>query len=244
VYATAKGLPHSGPSRLSDVVSLADHPRRVLRAGRVLREVGVVSTEVTSSSERSLIAPGSESAQDETDRKNETRGRKRRAGSSQSMHASRRSVLALGSTLALTIVLTLAACGGSGDGESKTSNREQRATTPTTQNPATFDGPWTGTTSQGKPISFTVTDGHMSAFSISFALTGPDCNITDFTTNSTRDPQIAITDGQFSLPPAGSPLFEGRFNSPTEASGTGHTEAPPEKTPGCVAVDITWEAHR
>ena len=82
-----------------------------------------------------------------------------------------------------------------------------------------YDGPWTGTTSAGRAVSFTVsgTGTAWTAFSYGISFSCPQ--VGTVTTAITQSGPGAITDGEFSYS-SSTLAFTGSFDSPTTASGT------------------------
>jgi hypothetical protein len=137
---------------------------------------------------------------------------------------SSRSGRAATGTLALIAALALAACGGGGDD---------------TSSATTYDGSWTGTTSQGKPVSFTVAGGVVTAFSIAWDYGGSQCTIL---VSKVKGPEkTPISDGKAKLKDRGVDLS---FDSATKASGTGNFPPDPASKPYCKTADITLKAQR
>jgi hypothetical protein len=107
--------------------------------------------------------------------------------------------------LLVLAIAALAACGGD-DGFS----------------PQDLAGIWSGTTSQGRAFSFTVSNQGITSLSLNFQHTGPGCSYTaDVTTSG---PAVPISNGQFNA--ANVPLgidtemdASGSFTSASAASG-------------------------
>jgi hypothetical protein len=144
----------------------------------------------------------------------------------------------------VAVGLTLGACGGDGDGDGETPAPTRPAATTQAQDQARFDGSWTGRTSQGKALSFTVTNGAVTQVSIAYDYGGPNCNIVNTRLSGRLRTPIKITGERFSIRAFGDEVFAGRFGSPMRASGTGHFEPPARDRPGCRTADITWNARR
>ncbi len=117
------------------------------------------------------------------------------------------------------------------------------APTPTT----TYQGNWFGTTSQGLPISFTVTGNAVTSISLSYTIypTSPGCigNGTGSTVVTPTNP-ISIMGSAFSSQGV---LFDmtGMFSSDTAASGTVALGTRAPTGGGCSsAMSATWKATR
>ena len=109
--------------------------------------------------------------------------------------------------IALALACLLAACGKDSTGPSI--------------NPV---GSWSGSTSQGRPISFQVTSGGITTAAISWHLSGTVCSYDADASISGGSP-LPVTNNAFSASslPIGSDTFlsvTGRFTSSTAASGT------------------------
>lgn len=104
---------------------------------------------------------------------------------------------------------------------------------------ANRDGNWTGSTSQGRAISFTVSGGQLTNLSITYNLSG-SCSQTGATTNFLSS--YTITGNSFSVP--GSTGVSGTFNSSNSASGSFSVTM--SGTPaGCTSTSSgTWTASK
>ena len=83
----------------------------------------------------------------------------------------------------------------------------------------TFDGEWGGETSQGKEVSFTVTNNGIPTITLGFRV--PSCGASG-TLTTTFSSSLAISNGSFSFSATGYPIsysFSGTFSSDTTASG-------------------------
>lgn len=116
-----------------------------------------------------------------------------------------------------TVSYSVAANGGSARNSSITVAGQ---TVPISQAGASFDGNWSGTTSQGKSFTFTVTGNGISTFTLNWSTTGGSCSATGTTTTTFNPPQ-AISGSSFSLSVPGSPAISisGTFASANSASG-------------------------
>ncbi len=129
--------------------------------------------------------------------------------------------------------------------------------TPTPSGETSHTGSWSGFTSQGRQISFTVSGDAITSISASYSITGclsQDGTISQqYTTPNSAPP--AVTDNSFYIvatPSAGIGFgfIQGTFSSPTSASGTlkmalislGSIGA--DGTPCSPAADATWTASR
>jgi hypothetical protein len=97
-----------------------------------------------------------------------------------------------------------------------------------------YNGTWSGTTTQGRPFFLVVADGALTRIETSFVL--PGCTANTITTST-----IPIVGNTFSL--FGINLsFDGTFNTETSASGTARYS---DFVPGCPGtVDVGWTATR
>lgn len=82
-----------------------------------------------------------------------------------------------------------------------------------------IDGEWIGTTSQGKEISFTVSDHGFVSMSVDFSFDFGSCRISGPTFFSQKAPRI-IVDNTFSEQVSSRVSVTGMFSSDTSASGT------------------------
>jgi hypothetical protein len=102
-----------------------------------------------------------------------------------------------------------------------------------------YDGNWTGSTSQGRAISFSVSGGQVTNLSITYNLSG-SCSQTGATTNFLSS--YTITGNSFSV--TGSTGVSGTFSSSTSASGSFSVTM--SGTPaGCTSTSSgTWTASK
>jgi hypothetical protein len=126
-------------------------------------------------------------------------------------------------------LLAFAACGDDGTGPG--------AVTPAT-------GTWSGSTSQARPMSFTVTSQGITSATLEYQLTGTSCGFTGTITVSSSSP-VPITNGQFdtgSFPVGSSSTMRatGRFTSATQGNGT--ISISDGSCGG--SVSLTWTASR
>jgi hypothetical protein len=101
---------------------------------------------------------------------------------------------------------------------------------------ASYNGNWSGTTSQGLAVSMTVANNNVIAYSygVNFPNLGPDCP-TGATISSGPSMSIPINGTSFS-----SSTFSGTFQSATQANGSLSWT---ENLPGCSASGtVTWAA--
>jgi hypothetical protein len=134
----------------------------------------------------------------------------------------------------------LVACGSS---PSTPTAPEAPAPTPTpTPTPISYDGTWSGRTSQDHGISFTVTDDGVSSLTLMYEVSGRGCSVQSFPFYSFGTP-FPIVDGAFDLSRSGGGTdltMHGAFSSPTEASGTLTIK---ESTMcGTLTLEATWSA--
>jgi len=114
--------------------------------------------------------------------------------------------------------------GGSFPGSVPVGATPTAAVTATVQE-ASLAGAWTGTTAQGKPISFNITGETLSSLSIGFATAG--ClqvdSIGSGSYTSSNGPSVASRSFVASVPSPfgnGTVIVNGTFQSDTQASGT------------------------
>jgi sugar lactone lactonase YvrE len=103
-------------------------------------------------------------------------------------------------------------------------------------NGGSYDGQWSGTTSQGQPMSMTVANNNVTAtsYGVNFPYFGSNCPTGATISSSTP---IPITGSSFS-----SSTFSGTFQSVTQASGSLSWT---DSVPGCSASgSLTWTATR
>jgi hypothetical protein len=99
----------------------------------------------------------------------------------------------------------------------------------------TYDGQWTGTTSQGKAMSMTIANGVVTPFTYGVNLSLPYGCPTGITT--TVYSSATISSGSFSSSAGG---YSGSFQGSTQASGTLHWSI---SLSGCNGSgDLTWSA--
>jgi len=107
-----------------------------------------------------------------------------------------------------------------------------------TSTPAGLNGSWTGTTSQGKPISFTVSDDVVTSLAVRWRHGGASCPLLDSSVEVSQL-DIPIVEGVFTIL---DPSIVGRFESDRRtASGTARFTT---NKSGCKAASVTWEAQR
>lgn len=126
-------------------------------------------------------------------------------------------------------LLLVSACGDGGTG-------------PGALTPAT--GTWSGSTSQSRALSFTVTAQGITSATLEYQLSGSSCSLTSTVTVSGSSP-VPITNGQFdtgSFPIGSSSTMRatGRFTSATQANGT--IEISDGRCGG--SLNLTWNATR
>jgi hypothetical protein len=96
---------------------------------------------------------------------------------------------------------------------------------------------WTGTTSQGKPISFTVSDDVVTSVAIKWRHGGARCPLLN-SGIEVSPLDIPIVEGVFTIQ---DPSIVGTFESDTTASGTARFTT---NKRGCKAASVTWEARK
>jgi hypothetical protein len=114
---------------------------------------------------------------------------------------------------------------------------------------ADYSGNWSGTTSQGKSISFTIVDNTITQLSFGFVVSGSGCTVSG-TTTITYSPPKQISGNTFTISGSlqfGWPTtymsytFNGTFSSPTTSDGTANFTL----TGGCAgSANATWSATR
>jgi hypothetical protein len=99
---------------------------------------------------------------------------------------------------------------------------------------ASYDGSWSGATSQNKPFSFTIAGNALTRIETQFVV--PGCTVTQTLTGA-----IPITGNTFSVT-AGGTAIQGTFGSLSSAFGTVHYTS---SNPACSGtVNATWSAIR
>jgi len=99
-----------------------------------------------------------------------------------------------------------------------------------------LDGTWSGITSQGKPLSFTVESGGIKQISYEMTIRGIFCSVT-FSSTLTLGTPRPITDHAF-LVKASVVIFEGTFSSASEASG----KLTDSNSTCAGTATVTWDA--
>lgn len=111
--------------------------------------------------------------------------------------------------------------------------------------PVSYDGLWSGTTSDGGLISFTIAGGVVTNISVALRLTG-DCGVSTATIAVRGQVAEVESDQTFSVGDETSVLqINGSFTSPTESTGSAwtlYTTAPPSG--GTCTGSNTWVARR
>jgi len=107
-----------------------------------------------------------------------------------------------------------------------------------------YSGSWSGTTSQGKSISFTVVDNEITHFSFEFDwISGTGCNVKGTVSND-YDPTLLISGNTFTISgtiPGLSYTFNGAFSSETTSNGTSNLNASGTCT---TTASPTWSANK
>jgi hypothetical protein len=143
----------------------------------------------------------------------------------------------------MTAVLGLTLACSTLTGRQPTPILKATSTAPATAAPVSYDGEWTGTTSQGLEISFTVIDDAVTEIFIQATLEAAGCTSSlethgTFTTPHAIEAQ-SFSAGEGSVNPAYD--FRGTFTSADSASGTIRYET----TSGCPGtVQVEWSAAR
>ena len=131
-----------------------------------------------------------------------------------------------------TLTLVLVACGSDKD-----------STSPSQQAVQTYDGSWTGTTSQGQLVAFTVAGATIRDVSIKFQLTG-NCGIAGTTVNVVG-PAGTLSSQQFTLGSAAAGFtVSGTFSSFTAVAGTASYTQTGSNPPCTSTATATWSAHK
>lgn len=112
-----------------------------------------------------------------------------------------------------------------------------------------FDGSWSGTTGQGKPVSFTVTNGSVSSLSFGGTITGSGCTA-NFTTTSSATRTISSNSFSMTIsttaPGGVSFTLVGSFTSTSAVNGNlSFTLNSIPGVPSCAgSASTTWSASR
>lgn len=119
---------------------------------------------------------------------------------------------------------------------------------PTLPAQAQLDGSWSGTTTQNRPISFTVSNGAVTSVSVSGTVTGAGCTET-FTTTFSTSRTISNNSFTVTLTPGTSRtsfVLTGNFTSTSAANGTlSFTLSSFTGVPSCAGCgSTTWTATR
>ena len=106
-----------------------------------------------------------------------------------------------------------------------------------------YSGSWSGTTTQGKSISFTIMNNGFTQFEFGWAISGYGCTVNATTTVTYQTPR-AFNGNTFTISGTGYQMsysFSGTFNSSTTASGTGSVTY----TGSCPGSDnFTWSMNK
>lgn len=130
--------------------------------------------------------------------------------------------------IVFTLVALLACSGG----------RDRVGTGPVT---FPYDGQWSGTTSQGETISFTVARHYLATLRLDFALEGSCMFAPTFAEFIFRPRVQPIVNGAFSV--TGTTAISGTFGTTTSASGSFSVNSAEGEPPGCVSTATgTWTA--
>jgi len=108
---------------------------------------------------------------------------------------------------------------------------------------ADYSGSWSGSTSQGESISFTIGSNGFTQFRFSWRISGTGCTVWGTTTITYSTPR-EFSGNTFTISGTSSNLsysFSGTFNSPTTASGN----ASITYTGGCPgSTNFTWSTNK
>jgi hypothetical protein len=135
--------------------------------------------------------------------------------------------------LACLLILLVAACGGTVDTEPAEAGAESLP-----PSEMTFDGTWTGATSQGELLQFTVVGNAIEQFTVSFTSAG--CEADSPFSVAYGEPQIFVSEEGFSFVERSLHQFtvDGAFGPDATASGSVQIAL----TGPCESLDLTWEA--
>lgn len=107
--------------------------------------------------------------------------------------------------------------------------------------PPNYDGTWTGTTSQGKAFSFTVSGSKVTSITIGYTLTG-NCSPSPTGATVTLSSGNSISGSSFSI--TGGTAISGSFSSANASSGS-FTINFTGNPPGCSSTaGGTWTASK
>lgn len=106
-----------------------------------------------------------------------------------------------------------------------------------TSAPEGLNGTWAGTTSQGKSITFTVTDDSVTSIAVRWRHGGDACPLLDSRFEASAL-EVPIVEGVFTIQ---DPSIVGTFGSDATASGTASFTT---NKSGCKPASITWEAQK
>jgi Ca2+-binding RTX toxin-like protein len=129
-----------------------------------------------------------------------------------------------------------------GRGTDECTSGETLANCETPQPEFDVDGSWAGTTSQGKDISFEISDHGITEITIGYAWTGPGCTSDSETTIMFGTAQ-KIVDNAFDIDGGAGTLdllIHGEFTSDAAATGTFFAEDTGGFCPG--SAEGTWDA--
>ena len=108
---------------------------------------------------------------------------------------------------------------------------------------ADYSGSWSGTTTQGKSISFTIVNNGFTRFEFGWAIYGAYCTVNSTTTFTYSTPR-AFSGNTFTISGSSYQMsysFNGTFNSSTTASGTGSVSYS-GSCPG--SANFTWSVNK
>ena len=108
--------------------------------------------------------------------------------------------------------------------------------------PLNFNGDWSGTTSQGRPIRFTVADLRVTAVTVDYAFSGCTGTVTIAASAPLQNPSGTASAVVTNIPngPTGPSRTVVNFLFPSIASANGTVQF--ADYPGCGGTNATWTA--
>jgi hypothetical protein len=103
--------------------------------------------------------------------------------------------------------------------------------------PTDYTGAWSGTTAQGKTITFSATNGNVSNLSMGYRFQNGGC-LAEGSFSTGAGNLIAISAGGFTYTSSSIGTVRGTFASSSSASGTATL------TTGCGTTTTTWNANK
>jgi hypothetical protein len=106
--------------------------------------------------------------------------------------------------------------------------------------PIVYDGDWTGTTSAGGTIRFSIRDNNIVSFRVNFGYStnNASCNVDS---NTTISPGLPLSGNGFQIDIPALKIAS-VFDSPAAASGTLAASADSQRCK--ISVDLTWSAQK